>query len=290
MDANMADVFRKQRFTSKEDILDWIKEARKRIIRKSEKDKKHSAAYYHIYQKMLEEFYDRIKQIKLFNRLEDFWYYMISFSDTGAKLFLCYADKCEYNEKGHVIQIGQGQILPLIIIPAKNLTVEEYANMYGVGVGTVRQWIRRGKIRNAKKRGREWLIPELTELPGRGYQSGVYEWYEYLEDLPEEYEFLRKYTVVIINQNRDNKKEYEVTYAAGGVRPEKKEYSEIERERLELFLISHPQIHFIGLPDDGLNLQISSKDYYGIDDGIPSNADTQADRSVLPEGGKPIGS
>ena len=34
MDANMADVFRKQRFTSKEDILDWIKEARKRIIRK----------------------------------------------------------------------------------------------------------------------------------------------------------------------------------------------------------------------------------------------------------------
>ena len=182
MDANMADVFRKQRFTSKEDILDWIKEARKRIIRKSEKDKKHSAAYYHIYQKMLEEFYDRIKQIKLFNRLEDFWYYMISFSDTGAKLFLCYADKCEYNEKGHVIQIGQGQILPLIIIPAKNLTVEEYANMYGVGVGTVRQWIRRGKIRNAKKRGREWLIPELTELPGRGYQSGVYEWYEYLED------------------------------------------------------------------------------------------------------------
>mgnify|MGYP002802694782 FL=1 len=215
---------------------------------------------------------------------------MISFSDTGAKLFLCYADKCEYNEKGHVIQIGQGQILPLIIIPAKNLTVEEYANMYGVGVGTVRQWIRRGKIRNAKKRGREWLIPELTELPGRGYQSGVYEWYEYLEDLPEEYEFLRKYTVVIINQNRENKKVYEVTYAAGGVRPEKKEYSEKERERLELFLISHPQIHFIGLPDDGLNLQISSKDYYGIDDGIPSNADTQADRSVLPEGGKPIGS
>ena len=154
----------------------------------------------------------------------------------------------------------------------------------------VRQWIRRGKIRNAKKRGREWLIPELTELPGRGYQSGVYEWYEYLEDLPEEYEFLRKYTVVIINQNRENKKVYEVTYAAGGVRPEKKEYSEKERERLELFLISHPQIHFIGLPDDGLNLQISSKDYYGIDDGIPSNADTQADRSVLPEGGKPIGS
>ena len=217
MEISMADVFRKERFTSKEDILEWIKEARKRIIRKSEIDKKHSAAYYHIYQKMLEEFYDRIKQTKLFNRLEDFWYYTISFSDTGAKLFLCYADKCEFDNKGHVIQIGQGQSLPLIIIPAKNLTVEEYANMYGVGVGTVRQWIRRGKIRNAKKRGREWLIPELTELPGRGYQSGVYEWFEYLEDLPEEYEFLRNYTVVIINQNRENKKLYEVTFAAGGV-------------------------------------------------------------------------
>mgnify|MGYP001852987356 FL=1 len=290
MEISMADVFRKERFTAKEDILEWIKEARKRIIRKSEIDKKHSAAYYHIYQKMLEEFYDRIKQTKLFNRLEDFWYYTISFSDTGAKLFLCYADKCEFDDKGHVIQIGQGQSLPLIIIPAKNLTVEEYANMYGVGVGTVRQWIRRGKIRNAKKRGREWLIPELTELPGRGYQSGVYEWFEYLEDLPEEYEFLRNYTVVIINQNRENKKLYEVTFAAGGVIPEKKEYNEKERERLELFLISHPQIHFIGLPDDGLNLQISSKGYYGIDDDIPSNEDTQDGEGVLPEGGKSIGS
>ena len=290
MDISMADEFRKERFTSKEDILEWIKEARKRIIRKSEKDKKHSAAYYHIYQKMLEEFYVRIKQTKLFNHLEDFWYYMISFSDTGAKLFLCYADKCEFDDKGRVIQIGQGQSLPLIVIPAKNLTVEEYANMYGVGVGTVRQWIRRGKIRNAKKRGREWLIPELTELPGRGYQSGVYEWFEYLEDLPEEYEFLRNYTVVIINQNRENKKLYEVTFAAGGVIPEKKEYNEKERERLELFLISHPQIHFIGLPDDGLNLQISSKGYYGIDDDILSNEDAQDDGGVLPEGGKSIGS
>ncbi len=286
MDTSMADVFRKQRFTSKEDILEWIKEARKRLIRKSEKDKKHSAAFYHIYQKMLEKFYIQIEQTKLFNRLEDFWYYMISFSDTGAKLFLCYADKCKFDDKGRVIQIGQGQSLPLIIIPAKNLTVEEYANMYGVGEGTVRQWIRRGKIRNAKKRGREWLIPELTELPGRGYQSGVYEWFGYLEDLPEEYEFLRNYTVVIINQNRENKKLYSVTFAAGGVLPKKKEYSEKEREKLELFLISHPQIHFIGPPDDGLNLQISSKGYYGIDDDIVSNEDAPDDGDALPEGGK----
>ena len=33
MEISMADVFRKERFTSKEDILEWIKEARKRIIR-----------------------------------------------------------------------------------------------------------------------------------------------------------------------------------------------------------------------------------------------------------------
>ena len=81
-----------------------------------------------------------------------------------------------------------------------------------------------------------------------------------------------------------------MTFAAGGVIPEKKEYNEKERERLELFLISHPQIHFIGLPDDGLNLQISSKGYYGIDDDIPSNEDTQDGEGVLPEGGKSIGS
>ena len=94
--------------------------------------------------------------------------------------------------------------------------MEENAKEYGVETVTVRQWIRRGKIRNAVKNGREWLIPELTELPGRGYTSAIYMWYEYLYDLPNEYKFLTDYTTVLINQCSDDRAKYEITFAAGG--------------------------------------------------------------------------
>ena len=33
-----------------------------------------------------------------------------------------------------------------------------------------------------------------------------------------------------------------------------------EREKLELFLIAHPDVHYVEGPTDGLNVSISSKD------------------------------
>jgi excisionase family DNA binding protein len=44
-----------------------------------------------------------------------------------------------------------------------NLTVKQYADLCGVKVRTVQQWINRGKLK-AKKFGRDWMIPE-QEIP-----------------------------------------------------------------------------------------------------------------------------
>ena len=238
---------RHERFTSKEDLLVWILETRNRILKKAETDNLHSAAFYHAYENLLIKFEQKIKKTVLFEYLEDCWYYAMSITYSGAQLSLCHANK-------H---------FRLVAVDTKLLTVDDYANTYGVNTGTVRQWIRRGKIRNAIKLGNEWRIPELTDMPTRGYQTGIYMWMEYLKNLPKEYEFFRNYTTAMFNQDSIDKNKFRITFVAQGVKPKDIVCDTQEREKIELFMISHPQIQYFGLPEDGLNISISCKDEIG---------------------------
>ena len=253
--------------TTKEDVLTWLSEEMERVTDQSRMDKKHSAAFYYAYTKLLTRFYKKIEDTVLFNRLEDFWHYTIGVSSAGAVLSLCYLDNYKVDENSGTLTLyGPGQEIPIISIQGRYLSVEEYASEYGVGAGTVRQWIRRGKIRTAIKSGKEWIIPELTELPGRGYQSASYMYNGVLSDLPEEYGFLKGYTVVMINQDPVDRQKFNVIVAAGGKAPVQMVMDTKKREKLELFLIAHPEVRYIEGPSDGLNIQISTKDF--VNDGI----------------------
>ena len=256
----IADQLRQERFTTKEDLLEWITATRQKQKLKAETDKKHSAAFYHIYDQLLERFYKKISSTVLFSHLEDFWYYTVCIYDEGARLDLEHASRAWVGEHGTVV-VNSDQSFTLILVKNKQLTVEEYAAEYGVGTGTVRQWIRRGKIRNAVKVGAEWRIPQLTEMPGRGgYESGLYIWYERLKDLPEEFAFLNNYACAIFNRDPNDKAVFHITYAARGVESKEVTCDNKEREKIELFMIAHPQIHFGGLPENAFNIQISTKD------------------------------
>ena len=248
--------------TTKEDVLTWLKGEMERVTDQSKTDKKHSAAFYYAYTKLLTRFYKRIEETVLFSRLEDFWHYTIGVSSAGAVLSLCYLDNYKVDENSGTLTLyGSGQQLPIIKVHGRFLSVEEYASEYGVGAGTVRQWIRRGKIRTAIKSGKEWIIPELTELPSRGYQSGSYMYNGNLSDLPEEYEFLNGYTVIMINQDPNDRNKYDVTLAANNKAMVSRALGTKEREKLELFLISHPEVHYIEGPMDGLNVMVSTKSF-----------------------------
>ena len=239
----LAEYLGNTKLMSKNAILKALQEAQERISRKAESDKHHSAAYYHALEKLIRQFTDEVKKTVLFEKLEDCWFYDLYITYSGIRLFLEHA--VAYNQRcGDHPNYGIDQRFVLISKSTRLLSVEEYAREYSVETVTVRQWIRRGKIRNAIKRGREWYIPELTEIPSRGYKSALYMWYEYLYDLPEEYAFLTQYTSVIINQSRKDKSKYEVVFSAGGIKPVIKEYDTKSREKLELFLISDPRIHY----------------------------------------------
>lgn len=247
---------REERFTEKQQILSWIVDAKVRIAKKAETDKRHSAAFYHAYMGLLDRFSKAVQQAVLFERLEDKWFYELSISYRGASLMLIHASDCWIGDCGGVT-VTTDQAYTLVNVKGKTLTVEEYADAYGVNVGTVRQWIRRGKIRTAIKAGKEWRIPEMTDMVERGYQSAVYMWFDPLGDLPEEYEFLRKYSTVLINQDTKDRTKFIVTFAAQGVEAKMATYDTKERERLELLLIANPAVVSMGMPEDGLNVSIS---------------------------------
>ena len=254
-----AEKLRAERFTTKDDLLDWVSTTRENLRKKAETDKKHSAAFYHAYDKLLQKFECRITETVFFKRLEDYWYYSISVHEDGARVELEHANSIEVNEDG-TVTVTVDQRFPLIAVSEPLLTVEDYAAEYGVETGTVRQWIRRGKLRNARKVGNEWRIPRITELPGRGgYENAVYMWYERLRDLPEEFAFLNSYACAMINRDYHDRTLFHITYAAQGVESTTVDCDVKERERIELFMISHPQIRYVGFPVDGLNIAISRK-------------------------------
>lgn len=255
---------RKERFTKKEHILEWISDAITQIEKKSMVDKKHSSAFYHAYRDLLERFSEAVSKAVLFERLEDRWFYELSISHRGANLMLVHAKECWIGNEG-TVQVTTNQAYTLINVSGKYLSVEQYAEAYDVSVGTVRQWIRRGKIRTAIKAGNEWRIPVMTDMAGRGYQSAVYMWYTRLNDLPQEYSFLNNYSTVLINQNGVDKSQFYVTFTASGVEGKTEIYDAKDREKLELFLISHPSVVNIGPPEDGLNVAISCIGDHGYD-------------------------
>jgi len=208
----------------------------------------HTDSFWKQYLNILKRFHLEIENTILFTELEEYWCYSYEIAEQGAKLYLQYiagVDCDEFDEDGEPISITTdvAQSFELVTVPAKLLSVEDYATAYDVSVTTVRQWIRRGKIRSAIKSGREWSIPELAEVSGRGYQSGLYHLTRHLNELPEEFSFLSKFEEILIQQSEENKDVYNI-YLYCDATGERKELqmSTAEKERLELMLISHPLV------------------------------------------------
>lgn len=236
--------FKRQTSQTKEDVLRSIRLQILMTEKGFSKDKDHSAAFYVKYRDMMKQFRDAVERTVLFEQLEDWWHYSWKIDESGASLILTHITSVDFadpEDEDESTWFDYDQEFTLLRLDTKLLTIEEYAESYGVGVGTVRQWIRRGKLRSAVKYGREWRIPELAEVTKRGYSYGYYEWKNRLTDLPEEYGFMNGYSSVSISQKKDNKSEYEILFRAKGrekiMRMETK-----EKEKFELMLISNPMI------------------------------------------------
>ena len=123
------------------------------------------------------------------------------------------------------------------------MTVEEYASVSKTEAGTVRQWIRRGKLRNAIKIGGEWRIPEITDPPTRGFTPVRYYNNGHFLSLPKELGVsLNQKPCIIDIYKAKEEKGYVVLFDYAPAMIPQRLLTDAERERLELMLISNSNI------------------------------------------------
>ena len=234
-------LFNQQYMTSKEEVLHKL-DLRIQYIERGVANGDDDPTYATTMINFLMQFKEKVEKTTLFKSLEDWWSYEYSLSSRGAVLYLVHTRgaNVDFNKR---ISGWHDTTMKVTEFPAQILTVDEYAASIGVKSGTVRQWIRRAKIRSAFKQGQEWRIPELSRPVKRGYLHTKYVWTVKLTDVPNGYEYLSNPSGVSIYQDIDDKKYYDLRVSApeGGLANTHR-LTEAEREKLELYLIAKPEV------------------------------------------------
>lgn len=227
-------------FKSKEELLEGLERKISKIMAGYPKEKKDTQAYKE-YEAFLKKFYDKVKLMELPKILDEEWTYSFGISDYGCNISL---DKLKIENEKSVEIIASYRLKKF---EPRLLPASEYAKLHGVSDTTVRQWIRRGKLRIASKYGNTWRIPEFAE-PNKGqYCNVLIGWDTVLTELLPEYEFLNDYDEVQIQQI--SKEEYKVWIANNKTRKYViKRMDRKERERFELMLIANPFASLYDIP------------------------------------------
>lgn len=209
--------------------------------------------YFHAYNanlRLLDSLYNKVKAMEVLalDPNSD-WFYVVLLESPGAKVELINA---KYQEN----EILNYQKIIFAEIKARLLDCEEYGRQYGVNGGTVRQWIRRGKLPEAVKIGSGWRVSEISAPNGRSYEFRMYTWDRAEVVFEEEMSFLNEYDGVSLEQLKDgdfiiiprknaecgiivNAEHYSKNPAQEGKRLTVK-----EKEAFELKLIEHPFIKY----------------------------------------------
>ncbi|MBE6105272.1 helix-turn-helix domain-containing protein [Anaerovibrio lipolyticus] len=236
---------------TKEILLETIKETKEYMcsyLNDDNNDYRRSDVFYSKLSTLFDQFYNDVQSKYLLEPLNDWWGYGIVVSENGISLVLdhllvIYDDLIitndQYSTTGELVEDEE---FVLHTTTAKLLTLEEFGKSYNVSGNTVRQWIRRGKIKNALKVGNDWRISELSGAEIRkSIIINMYEWKEKLSNVPEEVAYINDYEHVIISGNKGKwhiilGKEDEVL----GNKTVKLTIK--EKEKIELFLISNPLV------------------------------------------------
>ena len=226
------ELFREQHLFSREDVLESLGLFIE--YEKTNGDSVYSPGVVSNRVKLCEKFYAAVKKCKLPVLTELWWFYEYEFLENRMELNLCQASDIEV-EGGEIITMTVSVEHTLISVECDYLTVEQFANMLGVEPVTVRQWIRRGKLRRAKKTGRDWLIPSTEDKPSRGFTSVRYLVENDARIESDEFPLLAVSTSIAIVQAQDKKSKF-ICYLSNDITTF---HSELELTRSQVERLEH---------------------------------------------------
>ena len=242
-DDDIRQVFEEDFIRSKEELLKDIDSLLKWVERVRRGTHTRSQAYYNRYLDLVERFREKVRRKKFPEKIDGWWYYEYEVLETGVILYLNHMSMPYLDNEGNITNVSVDTSFELFKVSSKMLTVEQYAKANDVTPTTVRQWIRRGKLRTAVKQGGEWRIPELAEVRDRGYKCAQYEWEDYLTTFPAEYSYINDYRMVTIEQDKDHKDIFNLVFGrsrSGKNIPKTVRMEQKEKEKFELLLITNP--------------------------------------------------
>lgn len=217
-------------------------------------DTVHSAEYYGTIEEMIGHLRSQVKHVGL-PRLEFSAAmpqgYVLALSRFDLTLFLetfkSLEDPARQDKKSgnafSIEDVTNETPVTICSVQAPTLSVSEYADRYNVNSVTVRQWIRRGKLRQAVKYGKEWRISILETPDERNFRNASYDVSGYIQDLPAKYQWI----------NEESCDEIDISYGKKDDKPYRfdclteKGHRTFdcdlrEKEKLELLLIGSPSV------------------------------------------------
>ena len=227
--------------TNKQSLIAILDNASREVVYEMRNNPQHTLQYYNALSWLFDKVILEISSRNIFDA-PDGWFYSFVISNKSAALYIQHVAEIQMDENGNVL-LDVNEKFRLINYPVKLLTVEEYASISKTEAGTVRQWIRRGKLRNAIKIGGEWRIPEITDPPTRGFTPVRYYNNGHFLSLPNELgvSFNQKPCVIDIYK-AEGEKGYAVLFDYAPALIPQRLLTDAEREKLELLLISNPNI------------------------------------------------
>ena len=227
---------------TQEEIVSVLDLKTRALIKEISETPCHSLPYYNGLLRLLNHVILEVKTRNIFPA-PDGWYYSFTVFNTEADLFIRHVKSMEETEDEGTASttIEYDESFRLISYPVNLLSVEEYAKLNKIEAVTVRQWIRRGKLRTAVKLGGEWRIPEITDTPARGYTSVRYYNDGRFFPLPQSYKCLEQNPLYIdIYPSKEKKGFCQIFLDGIPAKLSGELIPDVEREKIELALISTP--------------------------------------------------
>ena len=227
--------------TNKQSVIATLDNASKSVVSEMRNTPQHTLQYYNALSFLLDKVIVEIASRNIFDA-PDGWFYSFEVTNKNAALYIRHVSEIQEDEDGNVV-FDIDERFRLINYPVGLLTVEQFASRSKIEAGTVRQWIRRGKLRNAIKVGGEWRIPEITDPPTRGFTPVRYYNNGHFFSLPKEFgaSFNQHPSVIDIYKSKEEKG-YIALFDYAPALISQRLLTDAEREKLELMLIGNPNI------------------------------------------------
>ena len=227
--------------TNKQSVIVTLDNVSRNVVSEMRNDPQHTLQYYNALSSLLDKVIVEIASRNIFDAPEG-WFYSFEVTNKNAALYIRHVADIQEDEEGNVV-LDIDERFRLINYPVGLLTVEQFASRSKIEAGTVRQWIRRGKLRSAIKIGGEWRIPEITDPPTRGFTPARYYNNGHFFSLPKEFGVsLNQHPHVIDIYKTKDEKGYLVLFDYAPAIISQRLLTDAEREKLELMLIGNPNI------------------------------------------------